>query len=389
MRVALVHDWLTGMRGGEKVLEVFCELFPHADLYSLLHLKGSCSPTIERMRIRTSFIQNLPLLESRYRNYLPLFPHAIEGFDFNGYDLVLSSSHCVAKGVITPPGTTHLSYVHTPMRYVWDQYGEYFGPGKAGLLTQIAARATSPFLRSWDEASANRVDRYIANSQNVAERIRKRYRRDSVVIPPPVETSRFVGGLPRGHRDDFYLMVTAFAPYKRVDLAIEAFKRSGRRLLIVGGGQVGESLLRAASGAPNIEFLGWQDDDAVASLYGRCRAFIFPGEEDAGITPLEAQAAGAPVIAFGKGGVRDTVLPLEPGQPTPTGVFFYRQSVEDLLDGLRRFEQAEERFDLAAMKAHAAGFDRAHFRRRIEAILEVVRTPDQDGPVWTSTPARA
>ncbi|MBS2033115.1 MAG: glycosyltransferase [Deltaproteobacteria bacterium] len=385
MRVALVHDWLTGMRGGEKVLEVFCELYPDADLHTLLHVKGSCSPTIERMHIKTSFIQHLPDLERSYRRYLPLFPHAIERFDFSRYDLVISSSHCVAKGVITPPHCTHVSYVHTPMRYVWDQYNEYFGPGRAGRLTRLAAAVTAPFLRAWDESSSLRVDRYIANSTHVAERIRKRYRREAHVIFPPVETARFKP-VPAAQRDNFYLMVGAFAPYKRVDLAVEAFNRLGRPLKIVGSGQDAERIKKLAG--PNIDLLGAVDDTQLVHLYARCKAFIFPGEEDAGITPLEAMASGRPVIAYGKGGVRDTVIPLEPGANTPTGIFFPRQSVEDFIDAVRRFEAAESRFDPAALRRHAEAFDRNQFKRRIEAHLRQDAGPM--GPTsWSRRPALA
>jgi len=385
MRVALVHDWLTGMRGGEKVLEVFCELFPDADLHTLLHLRGSCSPTIERMHIRTSFIQRLPDLARSYRRYLPLFPHAIESFDFSGYDLVLSSSHCVAKGVVTPPGCTHVSYVHTPMRYVWDQFGDYFGRGRAGRVTRLAATVAAPFLRAWDESSSLRVDRYIANSSHVADRIRKRYRREAQVISPPVDCGRFKPVSP-GQRDDFYLMVGALAPYKRVDLAVEAFNRLRRPLKIVGGGQELDGLRKLAG--PNVELLGRLRDDAVAHLYARCRAFVLPGEEDAGITPLEAMASGRPVIAFGKGGVRDSVVPLEPGATSPTGIFFHRQSVEDLAEAVRRFEAAESRFDPGALRRHAEGFDRAQFKRRIEKFLGA----DPRAVVtnaWSSRPALA
>lgn len=385
MRVALVHDWLTGIRGGEKVLEVFCELYPDADLYTLLHLPGSCSPAIERMRIFTSFVQRLPDLARSYRRYLPLFPHAIESFDLSRYDLVLSSSHCVAKGVITPPQCVHVSYVHTPMRYVWDQFGEYFGPGRAGRLTRLAAAITAPYLRMWDEASSMRVDRYIANSTHVAERIRKRYRREASVIFPPVDASRFKPVSP-GQREDFYLMVGAFAPYKRVDLAIQAFKELNRPLKIVGGGQDFERMKSLAGG--QVELLGTQPDEVVAQLYARCRAFVFPGEEDAGITPLEAMASGRPVIAFGKGGVRDSVVPLEPGTANPTGVFFHRQTVSDISDAVRRFEAAESRFDPAGLRKHAEGFDRAHFKRRIEQFLRK-DTAGVATNAWSNRPALA
>jgi glycosyltransferase involved in cell wall biosynthesis len=385
MRVALVHDWLAGVRGGEKVLEVFCELYPQADLHTLLHVPGSCSKPIERMNIKTSFIQHLPGVARHYRRYLPLFPHAIESFDFRGYDLVLSSSHCVAKGVITPPTALHVSYVHTPMRYVWDQFPDYFGPGRAGLPTRVAARVAAPFLRAWDEASANRVDHYIANSTHVADRVRKRYRRDAHVIHPPVDLSRFQPVSPE-HVEDYYLMVGAFAPYKRVDLAIEAFKKMNRRLKIVGGGQDLEHIRKLAGGP--VELLGNQPDEVVAQLYAHCKAFVFPGEEDFGITPLEAQASGRPVIAYGKGGVLDTVLPLATGNHPATGVFFARQTVDDLIDAVRRFEAVQDRFDPAFLRAHAESFDRPHFRRKLEVFLRSLRAEPVE-PVWPTRPALA
>ena len=385
MKVALIHDWLTGMRGGEKVLEVFCELYPNADLYTLLHVPGSCSPRIEGMRIRTSFIQKLPDVARNYRRYLPLFPHAIESFDLSSYDVVISSSHCVAKGVITPPSATHVSYIHTPMRYMWDQFGEYFGAGKAGPVTRLAAQVAGPFLRAWDEASSMRVDRYLANSNQVAERIRKRYRRDAVVIYPPVDLAKFKL-VPREQRGDFYLMVGAFAPYKRVDLAIEAFRQLGRPLKIVGAGQVGPDIARIAKG--NVELLGPRSDDEIAHLYARCRAFVFPGEEDFGITPLEAQASGRPVIAFGKGGALETVVGLGPSDARPTGVFFPTQSVESVIEAVKRLEANEHRFDPHVARANAETFDRPHFKRRLEGFLRsAIGAPTP--AVWTSRPAQA
>jgi glycosyltransferase involved in cell wall biosynthesis len=269
MRVALIHDWLVSMRGGERVLEAFCELYPAADLYTLVHAPGSCSKAIESMRIHTSFVDRLPFARQRHRHYLPLFPHAIEGFDLNGYDLVLSSSHCVAKGVITPPSAVHISYVHTPMRYIWDQYPEYFGPGRAGALTRLGARAFATFLRTWDEASASRVDHYIANSHNVAARIEKRYRREAEVVHPPVQLSRF-SVRPRGELADYYLMVTAFAPYKKVDLAIEAFRRMGKPLKIVGAGQE-EARIRSLI-RPPVELVDKPTDRDIEELYGGARA---------------------------------------------------------------------------------------------------------------------
>lgn len=368
MKVALVHDWLVSMRGGERVFEAFCELYPDADVFTLVHVPGSCSPAIERMRIHPSFIDRLPFGRERYRHYLPLFPHAIESFDLTGFDLVLSSSHCVAKGVVAPTAALHVSYVHTPMRYLWDQYPEYFGPGRAGLAVRAAMRVASTPLRTWDEASANRVDLYLANSFNVAARIEKRYRRSAEVVHPPVDLARF-SPRPAAEVEDFYLMVTAFAPYKKIDVAIEAFRQGGRRLKIVGSGQE-EGRIRAlvAGAGGRVELLGALPDRQVADLYSRCRALVFPGEEDAGITPLEAQAAGRPVIALARGGALETVVGLQ--EPSPTGVFFDEPTVPSLLGALDRFEREASRFDPAAARRNAARFDRAHFKTRIAAAVD-------------------
>ena len=292
MKVAIIHDWLTGMRGGERCLEIFCELFPEADLYTLLHIPGSVSPIIERMAIKTSFIQNLPFSKKGYRKYLPLFPMAIESFNLKGYDLILSCSHCVAKGIIPSPDTLHVSYVLTPMRYAWDMYGEYFGENRNRMIPFFIH-----YLRMWDVTSSQRVDHFLCISKHVENRIKKFYRREAEVIHPPVEIKRF--RLQR-RKEDFFLIVSSFAPYKRIDLAIEAFNRLGYPLKIIGSGPE-EKRLRAMARS-NIEFLGWLPDEGVAECYSKCRALIFPGEEDFGIVPLEAMACGKPVIAYGRGG---------------------------------------------------------------------------------------
>lgn len=378
MRVALVHDWLVSMRGGERVLEAFCELFPEATLHTLVHRPGSCSPTIERMRIEASFLDRLPAARRHHRALWPLFAHAIESFDFSGYDLVLSSSSCVAKGVITPTRTPHVCYCHTPMRYVWDLFPDYFGEGRASPLTRFMAGAIAPFWRLWDESSARRVDRFIANSHNVAARIAKRYGRDALVIPPPVDTARFTPR-PAGEIGDAYLMVTAFVPYKRVDLAIEAFARLGRRLEIVGHGPEAARLERLARGHPNIEFIRDATESEVARRFERCRALVFPGEEDAGITPLEAQASGRPVIAFGRGGALETVAGLD-GSPgaaaAATGVFFEEQTPAALIEAVERFEANLEGFDPRVARAQAERFDKEIFKARVaEAIGDLLRQP--------------
>jgi glycosyltransferase involved in cell wall biosynthesis len=347
------------MRGGEKVLEVLCELFPNAVLYTLVYNKGTISPVIERMNIRTSFIDRLPAKEKKYRNYLPLMPLAIGSMDFSEYDLIISSSHAVAKGARPGIGALHICYCHTPMRYIWDQFDEYFGRGKTGLLTRTAMNIAAPFLRRWDVQTSGRVHRFVANSHNVAERIKRIYRRESDVIYPPVETGLFRVS----DRDDgYFLIVTAMVPYKRIDLAVEAFNRTGDRLLIVGSGPEEEKLKRFAK--KNIEFLGWQSNDELVKLYTGCRALIFPGEEDFGIVPLEAMASGKPVIAFGKGGALETVAA---EGDFPTGIFFYEKTPAALEEAIKKISRV--RFDPYGIRRHAEKFDRQEFKRRISAFI--------------------
>jgi glycosyltransferase involved in cell wall biosynthesis len=363
-RVVLVHDWLTGMRGGEKVLECFCRLCPEAPLYTLLHNQGSVSPLIEGRDIVTSFLQRMPLKASRYRHYLPLFPLAAESLRLPDCDLVLSSSHCVAKGVRVPRGALHVSYLHTPMRYVWDLYDQYFGPGRGGL-----ARYLMPFLRGylqgWDVRTSNRVHHFLANSHHVAKRIERHYRRTATVIHPPVESARFA---PTAQVEDYYLVLSALVPYKRVDLAVLACSRLGRRLKVVG---IGPELkaLQAVAG-PSVEFLGWQPDAALPGLYAQARALIFPGEEDFGITPLESMASGRPVLAYARGGALETVVP--PGDPQgrlATGAFFDQQSVPALVAAMEKLEDGLADFDSQALAAHAAGFDTSVFEARLASFL--------------------
>jgi len=386
-RVALVHDWLTGMRGGERCLEALCDLFPEADLFTLLHVRGSVSEMIERHRIQTSAIQKMPFAASRYRYYLPLFPWAMERLKLEGYDLILSGSHCVAKGVKSPPQTLHIAYVYTPMRYIWDQQEAYVGPGRMGPLSRPLLRAMAGRLRRWDLEANHRVDEFVAISRHVADRIRRHYRREAEVIYPPVQTARFYIA---DRTDDYFLVAGAFAPYKRIDLAIEAFTRLGRRLVVLGEGQEGRRLRRMAG--PTIEFLGWRSDNEVAEVLGRCRALIFPGEEDFGILPVEAMACGRPVIAYGKGGITETVVPLnsvefrvprsalreslnpkpETGNrksSTPTGVFFYEQTVEALIGAVELYERSADRFDPESLRAYALTFDGSVFEKRMAAFV--------------------
>ncbi|MBI3291237.1 MAG: glycosyltransferase [Elusimicrobia bacterium] len=364
MKVALVHDWLTGMRGGEKCLDVLCELFPEADLYTLLHIRGTVSPIIERMRIVTSPLQYLPGIARHYRNWLPLMPRLIERFAMNDYDLIVSSSHCVAKGVIPGAHTYHVGYCHTPMRYIWDQYEEYFGRGRGNPISRALMARLAPWLRTWDRETSTRVHQFIANSEHVRQRIRRFYGREARVIYPPVDTAFFTPNGPASqgahHREGFFLMVTALAPYKRVDVAIEAFNRLRDPLLIIGTGQEERRLRRLAG--PTVKFLGWLGDESLRWYYQRCRALIFPGEEDFGIAPLEAQAAGRPVIAYARGGALETVIEGE------TGTFFHQQMADHLVDAVQRFERMT--FDPVRVRQHALRFDRAVFKQKIGSVLQ-------------------
>ncbi len=361
-RVVLVHDWLTGMRGGEKVLEAFCQLFPEAPVYTLLHVPGSVSRLIEGHAIRTSFVQRLPLAASRYRHYLPLFPRAARSLRLPDCDLVLSSSHCVAKGVAAPRGALHVSYVHTPMRYVWDLYDQYFGPGRGGLARWVMPLFRG-YLQGWDVRTSQGVDQFLANSAHVAGRIARHYHRQATVIHPPVETGRFA---PADQVEDYYLVVSALVPYKRVDLAVAACTRSGRRLKVVGSGPE----LAVLKAQPTVEFLGWQPDQALPGLYARARAFIFPGEEDFGITPLESMASGRPVLAWARGGALETVVgPDDPQGRPATGRFFARQELEDILAAMDELEAGLDGHDPQALAAHARGFDTSVFMERMRSHL--------------------
>ncbi len=357
MKIALVHDWLTGMRGGEKCLEVLCELYPDAPLYTLLHNKGSMSAVIESRPIITSFINRLPGKTKHYRKYLPLFPFAAARLDLSGYDLVISTSHAVAKNVRVQSGAVHICYCFTPMRYVWDMYDQYFGKGKAGIATRAAMTVIAPLLRWWDVRTAAHVTHFIAISEEVRGRIKKHYSRDAEMIYPPVDTERF---LLSPADDKFFLIVSALVPYKRVDLAVEAFTRNGKRLIIAGTGPE-SAALRSAAGA-NIEFLGWQSDDQLAQLYAHCTALIFPGVEDFGIVPLEAQASGKPVIAYGKGGALETVI------DGVTGIFFHEQTPKALQEALNSF--ALIKFNPETIRQNALNFSRGTFKRKIALSID-------------------
>lgn len=375
MKIALVHDWLTGMRGGEKVLEIFCELFPTADIFTLLHKPGSVSPQIESHKIFTSFIQKMPSVEKRYRYYLPLMPKAIESFDLSEYDVVISSSHCVAKGCKPRSGAFHICYCFTPMRYIWDQYKNYFGAGSS-LIVRSSMRIARSYLQRWDTHSSKRVAEFVAISKFVQDRIRNFYNRESSVIYPPVDTDFYTSENPpqspfnKGEiKGGFYLIVSALAPYKRIDIAVESFNRCGLPLKIIGSGQSEKQLKVLAK--KNIEFLGWLSDEQLLYYYRNCKALIFPGVEDFGIVPLEAMACGKPVIAYRKGGATETILENE------TGVFFESQDAESLAKALKRFEQMK--WNSSKIRQQALKFSKREFIKNIVNFLKE-KIPQIDPP---------
>ena len=354
MRVALVHDWLTGMRGGEYVLEAMIDEFPDAEIFTLLHVPGSVSTKIESRPIHTSFVTHAPFARQHYRKYLPVFPLAIETLRPRGFDVVISSSHCVAKAVRTG-GTKHLCYCHTPVRYAWDQFDEYFvDRAFARALATPAAAA----LRTWDRATANRVDHFIANSNTVRDRIQKNYSRESTVIFPPVNVARFAR--PRAP-SDFYLLVGALVPYKRIDRAIAACAQANRRLVIVGDGPDRKRL--EAHAPPHVDFRGHVSDEVLAQLYSECRALIMPGVEDFGISAVEAQAAGAPVIALASGGALDTVS-------QDTGVLVADATVDAFADAFCKLESTQ--FDERVARENAARFGTDNFRSGLRSTVQTL-----------------
>jgi glycosyltransferase involved in cell wall biosynthesis len=361
LRVALIHDWLTGMRGGEKALEVFCEMFPAADLFTLVYLPGTTSATIERRRVQRSPIQWLPFAGRLYRQYLPLFPVAVEQFDLDAYDLVISTSHCAAKSVVVTGRARHLCYCLTPMRYAWDQFDAYFGPDRVGKLGHRALKPVLAALARWDRATEGRVHRYLAISQYVARRIALYYNRQSTLVYPPVDTEFYVPPVsPNLSQQPKFLIVSALVPYKRVDLAMMAARQAGVGLTVVGDGPERGSLQRHAG--DGIELVGWREDEEIRNLYQSCVAAVLPGEEDFGIVPVEAQACGRPVVALGRGGALDTVIEGE------TGILVADTTVEALAAGLRR--AASTRWDAARIRRHAERFSRTRFVSDIERVID-------------------
>ncbi len=360
LKIALVHDWLTGMRGGEVVLEALCELLPSARLFTLLHERGSVSNRIEACRPRTSFIQHLPFARTRYRQYLPLFPVAVEQFDLDDFDAVVSTSHCAAKAVVPTGRAWHLCYCHTPMRYAWDQFDAYFGPARVGRVRSRIYSLAMRRLARWDADTAGRVDRYVANSDHVARRIRRYYRREAEVVYPPVDTDFFVpDGSPPGR---YFMVVSALVPYKRVDVAIAACEQAGVPLRILGNGP-DAARLRAQAG-PTVTFMNHCEREELRDLYRGSRGFLLPGEEDFGIAPVEAQACGRPVIALARGGARETVV------DGVTGRLVQGESPEAFAESIRRLDDGA--FDPRRLHAAASRFSRGRFQAEMRTAIEAL-----------------
>lgn len=361
MKTAVVHEWLVTYAGSERVCEQMLLLYPQADLFSLVNfLPEDLRFFIQHRAVHTSFLQNLPLAHKHFRSYLPLMPLAIEQFDLTPYDLVLSSHHAVAKGVLTRADQLHISYVHTPVRYAWDLQQQYLqGAGLKQGLSRMVVQMVLHYLRLWDVAAANRVDHFVANSRYVARRIWKTYRRRATVIYPPVAIARFH---PHAKREDFYLTLSRFVPYKRVDLVVEAFTRLGLPLVVIGDGPDWSRVCSLAG--PNIQLLGHQPDAVVEDYMQRCKAFVFAAAEDFGITLVEAQAAGAPVIAFGRGGAAETVI------PGKTGLLFPEQTVESLVNAVEIYASGAYSFHPEVLRQHAEQFAPERFRSQLSRLIE-------------------
>lgn len=380
-RVALVHDWLTGMRGGEKCLEVLCQAFPDARLYTLIHRRGALSPSIERMDIRPSALQRLPQVHRHYRKLLPIMPLAARGWRPEGVDLVVSLSHCVAKAVRVPAGVPHVCYCFTPMRYAWDGRDAYLANWTDRPVRRALARTLLDGLRVWDRATAARVTHFVAISRTIRDRIGRCYGRDSRVIQPPVDAGFYVPAeSPAAPREPFYLVVSALVPYKRVEQAITACQALGRRLVVIGSGPERDRLERDAG--PLVTFLGWQPDEVIRDHYRRCRALLFPGDEDFGIVPVEALACGAPVIALDAGGVAETV------DDPALGRLYPEPTAASLAEAVRAWEAAGCPHDPAAARRRAESLDLPVFRQRLLGHLADVLASQPGQPSAIPAPHR-
>jgi glycosyltransferase involved in cell wall biosynthesis len=367
LKVALVFYWFVSHGGGEQVMDVLAEMYPQADLFCLVADPATMTPRLRTHRLTTSFLQRVPGALRWYRHFLPLQPFALEQLDFTGYDLVISLESGPTKGVLTHAETCHICYCLSPMRYIWDLYPEY--RRHLGTIVRPVFSLTAHYMRMWDLAAASRVDYFGAISQTVAARIQKHYRRDASVIYPPVNVS---AGYLSPEKDDYYLVIGRLVDYKRVDLAISACNQLKRRLRVIGKGDQSEKLRRLAG--PNIEFLGHADDQTVRENYAHCRALLFPGEEDFGIVPVEAQSFGRPVIAFGRGGALETIIGFgtnnERSPATSTGLFFWEQSADSLADAILRFESIEKEFSPAFIRSNAQRFDVPRFKAEMYDFID-------------------
>jgi len=371
MKKALIHDWFSTYAGAEKCVESFTDIWDDFEIYSLIDFlsERDRDKILKGKQAHTSFIQKLPFAKGKYRNYLPLFPLAIEQFDLSGYDVVLSSSHAVAKGVLTHSNQLHIAYVHTPIRYAWDLYHQYLREsvldrGLKGMLAKYFLHK----IRLWDASTVNRVDHYVANSRYIARRIKKTYGKHSDVIYPPVDVDKFTL---REAKEEFYLTASRMVPYKKIDLIVEAFSQTDKKLLVIGDGP-DMAKIRSKAGK-NVELLGFADDKTMADLMGRARAFVFAAEEDFGITPVEAQACGTPVICFGRGGARETVLDGE------SGLYFMEQNTKELLAAVAKFEQNYDKFEPAKIRENSLKFSRARFEAEIKSYVEKKYEEFKDG----------
>lgn len=360
MKVAVVHEWLVTHAGSERVVEEILNLHPEADLFSLVDfLPAELRHFIQHKPVNTSFLQRLPFANPHFRQYLPLMPLAIEQFDLSPYNLIISSNHAVAKGVLTHPEQLHICYVHTPIRYAWDLQQQYLqGANLQRGIKAVLANAILHYLRLWDVTSVNRVDHFIANSRFVAHRVWKTYRRKATVIHPPVVVDRF---RPQQQREEFYLTLSRFVPYKRVDLIVKAFNRLGLPLVVIGSG-TGEKQIRALAG-PNVQVLEHQPEAVVVDYMQRCKAFVYAAAEDFGISLVEAQAAGAPVITYGKGGALETVI------PGKTGIFFPEQTVESIMQAVQQFESGRMQFAVDDLCQNADRFSPERFQRKFSEFV--------------------
>jgi glycosyltransferase involved in cell wall biosynthesis len=368
MKVAIIHYWLVGMRGGEKVVEALCEMYPQADIFTHVYVPEMVSDRIRRHRIIPTFINALPRASTMYKTYLPLMPLALEQLDLRGYDLIISSESGPAKGIIAPPEAVHVCYCHTPMRYIWNMYHDY--RQSAGWLARRMMPPLTHYLRMWDVSSAMRVDSFVANSATVSQRIRRYYGLDSIVIHPPVDTDAFSPVLP-SEVGDYFLMVGELVPYKRPDLAVRAFNEMKLDLVVIGGGEMLNDIRRLAG--PTVKVLGQQPFDVLKQHYARCRALIFPGEEDFGMVPVEAMASGRPVVAYGRGGAVETVA------SGLSGVFFAQQTVADISSAVRTISQIE--IDPGKIAAHAEQFGSDQFVRQMRAHIDSLLAQKRNNPL--------